>query len=119
MFKRVVWMGLGATAGAGASLWATQRVRRAVAGLAPDHLAIEAAGRLRRARHHVRAALAEGRQAMAAREAELRAQLPTSTARPVLEPAGRDAIRLASRDTARSARPVTQANTRRATHARH
>lgn len=78
MFKRLVWMGLGATAGAGASLWVTWRVRRAVASVAPDRLGHEVSERIRGARRQVVDAVAEGRQAMAAREAELRAQLATA-----------------------------------------
>ncbi len=75
MFKRVRWMGVGAVAGVGASVWAQIRLRRTLG----DHPSIEtgarAASRLRSLTVDVRDAVVEGRHAMAEREDALRDQL--------------------------------------------
>lgn len=64
MFKRAFWLTVGTGLGFGASFWVSRKVRR----YAPDRL-VRAASSFGR---DVRAAAAEGRQAMREREAELR-----------------------------------------------
>ena len=70
-------MTVGAAAGAGATVWAEVRVRRAVGRLSANELrpAVEVGARARALGRELRAAVEEGRGAMAQREAELRAQL--------------------------------------------
>lgn len=61
MFKRLFWLTVGAAAGFSGSYWIQQRVKRAVDRFAPDNIHADA-----------KAAVAEGREAMRRREAELR-----------------------------------------------
>lgn len=71
MFKRIVWFGIGAAAGASGAVWAEQQVRRRLDALGPDHV-VSAAGRsARRVGRTVADAVAEGRAAMREREDEL------------------------------------------------
>lgn len=72
MFKRVRWTLFGALLGAGGSMWARRRVRRKLERYLPAQLGTEARQRLSIAGEDLRAALDEGRAAMAEREAELR-----------------------------------------------
>jgi hypothetical protein len=74
VFKRVRWMAVGFGAGVGASVWAYRSVRRTVHRHASPELldAGRKAGALRR---DVIDAVAEGRAAMRAREAELQARI--------------------------------------------
>jgi hypothetical protein len=93
VFKRVIWFGIGATAGAaagaGGTVWAQQQVRRRLDALSPDHVVHTANDAVRRAGRTVAEAIGEGRTAMRQREAELRAQRRTdgAAARPVGGPA--------------------------------
>jgi hypothetical protein len=68
MFKRIRWLSLGAAVGAASSLWARRKAKTLATRWTPSSVAGAAAGR-------VRAALADGREAMHQREAELRAGL--------------------------------------------
>jgi hypothetical protein len=61
VFKRLFWLGVGAVAGFSGSYWLQQRVKRTVDRFAPENVKADA-----------RAAVAEGREAMRRREAELR-----------------------------------------------
>ncbi|MFZ4517724.1 MAG: hypothetical protein ACOYOP_05025 [Microthrixaceae bacterium] len=71
MFKRLVWFGIGAAAGASGAVWAEQQVRRRLDALGPDHV-VSAAGRsAKRVGRTVADAVAEGRAAMREREDEL------------------------------------------------
>ncbi len=71
MFKRIVWFGIGAAAGATGAVWAEQQVRRRLDALGPDHV-VSAAGRgARRVGRTVADAVAEGRAVMREREDEL------------------------------------------------
>lgn len=72
MFKRLRWTVFGALIGAGGSVWARRRVRRAVQRYLPQNLRTDARRRLSIARDDWRAAIDEGRAAMEEREAELR-----------------------------------------------
>jgi len=82
MFKRVTWLSIGLVTGFGASKWVERKARRRLARYLPAaqmEAGLEAAGRAREVAADkvaaVRHALEEGRDAMAARETELRRQL--------------------------------------------
>lgn len=74
MFKRVRWMTIGFGVGVGASVWAYRSVRRSVDRHASPEL-IDGARKANALRRDLVDAVAEGRAAMAEREAELRARL--------------------------------------------
>ena len=96
MFKRVRWMGVGAAAGAAATVWAERRLRRQVERFLPARVRAGLSARVRAAGSDLREAIEEGRQAMADREAELRAQLgpsPLASSR-ALPAGGRPALRV-------------------------
>jgi hypothetical protein len=69
MLKRLRWITLGAGVGVGGTLWARRTVRQRIDRYRVDRLWPQGLSR------DVRAAVAEGRDAMRQREAELRAQL--------------------------------------------
>jgi hypothetical protein len=75
MFKRVRWMGMGAVAGVGASAWAQRRLRQTLAQHPSLRTGADAVTAARHLGREVGAALVDGRQAMAEREAALRAEL--------------------------------------------
>jgi len=75
LFRRLFWLGTGASVGFGGAMWIRNKVRRAVARVMPDRVAADVAGNARRAGSTVRDAFVEGRDAMHAREAELRDEL--------------------------------------------
>jgi hypothetical protein len=68
MIKRLTWFVGGAVAGVAGAGVAKRKVKKAATQLSPKHVAQSVTGR-------VRDAVAEGRQAMRAREAELRARV--------------------------------------------
>ena len=75
MFKRVIWMGTGASVGFGASLWMQRKVKRTVQRYTPQRVTGDFVEVVRDFGYDLRDAVAEGRIAMAQREAELRAEL--------------------------------------------
>jgi hypothetical protein len=75
MFKRVRWMTMGAAVGFGGSVWAQRRVKRRVGQYLPDRMSADVVQWARYLADDVRDALQEGRDAMRAREEELRRQL--------------------------------------------
>jgi hypothetical protein len=77
MMKRTLWFALGAVAGATGSAYAKRKAREAAARYTPANLARGAVDR-------VTDAVREGRAAMAAKEAELRASPPPSVASPAV-----------------------------------
>lgn len=86
MLKRLRWLLMGMGVGAGASVWAQRRVKLWLRSYTPPEVAARAARRStevagRRA-GEVRTALAEGREAMRQREAELRRQIDLRDGRP-------------------------------------
>ena len=88
MFKRIIWMGTGAVVGASGAFWAKRKVEATVAQYLPDQVAERAAVSARDLGRTVRAAAAEGRVAMKATEAELRAKVEERTfVGPAKEPA--------------------------------
>jgi len=82
MFKRATWLSIGLVTGFGASKWVERKARRRLARYLPAaqlEAGLEAAGRAREVAADrvadLRHALEEGRDAMAAREGQLRRQL--------------------------------------------
>ena len=75
MFKRLLWLVIGAGFGFGVSFWVVRFVRTTVERYTPERVSSDLAGALRDVGKDLRAAVAEGREAMREREAELRDQL--------------------------------------------
>jgi hypothetical protein len=75
MFKRLFWLIIGAGFGFGVSFWVVRFVRTTVERYTPERVSADLAGALRDLGKDLRAAVAEGRQAMREREAELREEL--------------------------------------------
>ncbi len=75
MFKRVFWLLMGAGFGFGVSFWLMRFVKATVERYTPERVSGDLAGALRSFGTDLRAAVAEGREAMREREAELRAEL--------------------------------------------
>ncbi len=88
-----MWFTAGAALGVGGTIWAEQRVRRAVRQaaerLSPEHVAAGAVASVREAGGRVREAVVAGREARAAREAELWASLADTERPPVTHGARR------------------------------
>ncbi|HVM03270.1 MAG TPA: hypothetical protein VM263_11425 [Acidimicrobiales bacterium] len=80
MFRRLFWLTVGVGFGFGMSFWVSRMVRAKVARLSPDNVAAEVAGALRDLGRELRAAVAEGREAMREREADLRARIEAGAA---------------------------------------
>ena len=76
MVKRMVWLTVGAGFGFGVSFWVMRAARRTLARYTPERVSADVAGAVRGLGADLRAAVAEGRQAMREREAALRADLP-------------------------------------------
>lgn len=76
MLRRIFWFAVGIGFGAGLSWWATRALRRTAERYAPDRVAGELSKSLGRMGADLKAALAEGREAMQARERELREHKP-------------------------------------------
>jgi hypothetical protein len=79
VLKRLRWIVMGMGVGASASVWAQRKVKVLLRSYTPPEVASRAAKRgsdaAGRTAGEVRTALAEGRQAMRQREAELRHQI--------------------------------------------
>ena len=75
MFRRLFWLVIGAGFGFGVSFWLMRAVRSTIERYSPDRVSADLAGALRDLGRDLRAAVAEGREAMREREAELRADL--------------------------------------------
>lgn len=75
MFKRLFWLFLGVGFGFGMSFWVSRMVKGKVARLSPENVSAELAGGLRNFGRDLRAAVAEGRDAMREREAQLRTEI--------------------------------------------
>ena len=75
MFKRLFWLSLGTLVGLATSFWAQRRLRQAVGRLAPEQVRKQISWSARQLLEDVREAAADGRSAMRAREASLRAEL--------------------------------------------
>ena len=74
MFRRLFWLVVGAGFGFGVSFWLMRFVRETAARYTPERVSADLADALRSFGGDLRAAVAEGREAMREREAELRAE---------------------------------------------
>jgi hypothetical protein len=74
MFKRLMWLIIGAAFGFGASYWVVRTVRETMARYTPERVSADLAGALRQFGKDLRVAVAEGREAMREREDELKAE---------------------------------------------
>ena len=74
MFRRLFWLMVGAGFGFGVSFWLMRFVRETAARYAPERVSADLTEALRNLGGDLREAVAEGREAMREREAELRAQ---------------------------------------------
>ena len=75
MFKRLLWLVIGLGFGFGISFWLMRFVRSTVERYAPERLSSDLGSALRSFGADLREAVAEGREAMREREAELRREL--------------------------------------------
>jgi hypothetical protein len=79
MFKRLLWLVIGAAFGFGVSFWVMRFVRSTVERWTPERVSADLAGALRQFGSDLRTAVAEGRAAMEERESEIRADLDEHT----------------------------------------
>ncbi len=75
MFRRLFWLIMGAGFGFGVSFWMMRFVRETAARYTPERVSADLTGAIKGLGTDLRAAVADGRMAMAEREAELRAEL--------------------------------------------
>lgn len=75
MFKRLFWLVVGAAFGFGMAFWLTRFVRETVERYSPERVSADLGDALRQFGADLRAAVAEGRDAMREREAEIRAEI--------------------------------------------
>ena len=75
MFKRLFWLTVGMTIGFGTSFWVYRLMRQTLERYRPEHVTEAVAQSVRALRDDLRAAVAEGREAMRQAEADLRADL--------------------------------------------
>ena len=75
MFKRLFWLMIGAGFGFGVSFWLMRFFRSTVERYSPDRVSSDLAGAIRGFGADLRAAVAEGREAMHDKEDELRREL--------------------------------------------
>jgi hypothetical protein len=75
--KRIFWLTVGYTAGAGTSWYAARKVKAAVRRVTPEGMAERVGTSVTGLRRDLRDAVSEGRHAARARETELRTRLGT------------------------------------------
>lgn len=75
MFKRLFWLAVGTGLGFGMSFWIMRTVRSTIERYTPERVSSDVSAALRGLGEDLRAAVAEGRTAMAERESELRESL--------------------------------------------
>ncbi len=75
MLRRLFWLLVGMGFGLGASFWLMRFVKETVARYSPERVSSDLADAVRGLGVDVRSAIAEGREAMREREAELRADV--------------------------------------------
>lgn len=75
MFKRLFWLAVGLGLGFGLSFWLMRFLRETVDRYRPERISQDLAGAVSKLGDDVRAAVREGRLAMAEREEELRAEV--------------------------------------------
>jgi len=81
VFKRILWLIIGASFGFGVAFWLTRFVRETVNRYSPENVSANLAEALKSLGQDLRAAIAEGREGMRDAEAELHAKLDIPTAR--------------------------------------
>lgn len=88
MFKRIFWLAVGVGLGFGLSFWFMRFLRETVDRYRPDRVSQDLAGAIGKLGDDLRAAVREGRMAMAEREEELRADIDAqrSARRPAAPP---------------------------------
>ena len=79
MFKRAFWMSTGMAVGAGGAFWAKRKVESTVERYLPEQVVERVGSSTRDLGRTVKAAATEGRAAMRATEAELRARVEDRT----------------------------------------
>jgi hypothetical protein len=72
LFRRVFWVGTGASLGFGGAMWIRRKLQRALERVMPPRVSQDIAQGARHVGGTVRGAVTDGRAAMKAREAELR-----------------------------------------------
>ena len=77
MFKRLLWLLIGAGFGFGMSFWLTRMVRERIARYSPDQISADLADAVRGVGRDLRAAVEAGAEAMRDKEAELREKVET------------------------------------------
>ena len=75
MFKRLFWLIVGISIGLGTSFWFMRFVKSTLERYTPERVSADLADAIKSFGKDLRAAVAEGAEAMREREAELRAQL--------------------------------------------
>ena len=75
MFKRIFWLAIGLGLGFGMSFWLMRFLRETVDRYRPERVSQDLAGAISKLGDDLRAAVREGRAAMAEREEELRAEV--------------------------------------------
>ena len=75
MFKRLFWLTVGISIGLGTSFWVMRFVKSTLERYTPERVSADLADAIKSLGKDLRAAVAEGAEAMREREAELRAQL--------------------------------------------
>ena len=75
MFKRLFWLTIGLSIGLGTSFWVMRFVKSTLERYTPERVSADLADAIKSFGKDLRAAVAEGAEAMREREAELRAQL--------------------------------------------
>lgn len=78
MFKRLFWLVVGVGFGFGMSFWLMRFLRETVDRYRPERVSQDLAGAVSKLGDDLRAAVREGRLAMAEREEELRAEVDAS-----------------------------------------
>jgi hypothetical protein len=78
VFKRLFWLAVGLGLGFGLSFWLMRFLRETVERYRPERVSQDLAGAVSKLGDDLRAAVREGRLAMAEREEELRVELETA-----------------------------------------
>ena len=78
MFRRLFWLMMGVGFGFGASFWVMRFVKETAARYSPERVSADLTGALKGLGTDLRLAVADGREAMHEREAQLRADVERS-----------------------------------------
>ena len=88
MFKRLFWLAIGLGLGFGMSFWLMRFIRETMDRYRPERMSQDLSGAISKLGDDLRAAVREGRLAMAEREEELRAEIDvarTARKQPVID----------------------------------